>query len=140
MKRYDLTDVSTRDYYPRHELIESRDGDWVKFADANKWTFCPECGCEEVYHHEGEHKQCERCHQEWFADVDYSAAVKANLESWHKLKSATDKTAAEAVKENHDLRQALGDLCGGLDEHWWNNEENKAVLDNARKLIWPEDA
>jgi hypothetical protein len=33
MKRYELTDVSTRDYYPKHELIEDRDGDWVKYAD-----------------------------------------------------------------------------------------------------------
>lgn len=33
MKRYELTDVSTRDYYPRHEMTESLDGDFVKYAD-----------------------------------------------------------------------------------------------------------
>ncbi|UQI33044.1 hypothetical protein M3M50_10575 [Pseudomonas bijieensis] len=43
------------------------------------WSYCPECGCEELHHEEGEHKQCANCHQEWFSDIDYSKVVRGNL-------------------------------------------------------------
>ena len=49
------------------------------------WSYCPECGCEEMHHEEGEHKQCANCHQEWFSDIDYSEVVRGNLE---KLKAS----------------------------------------------------
>lgn len=48
------------------------------------WSYCPECGCEELHHEEGEHKQCANCHQEWFSDINYSEVVRGNLQ---KLKS-----------------------------------------------------
>lgn len=44
------------------------------------WNYCPECGCEEIRYGEGPHKQCSRCHQEWFTDIDYSGVVRGNLE------------------------------------------------------------
>lgn len=43
------------------------------------WTYCPECGCKEVRHEEGDHKECAECHQEWFADIDYTDVVRENL-------------------------------------------------------------
>lgn len=43
------------------------------------WTYCPECGSDEVRHQEGEHKQCARCHQEWFSDIDYTDVVRGHL-------------------------------------------------------------
>lgn len=48
------------------------------------WSYCPECGCEELHHEVGEHKQCANCHQEWFSDIDYSDVVRGNLQ---KLKA-----------------------------------------------------
>lgn len=48
------------------------------------WSYCPECGCEELHHECGEHKQCKNCHQEWFSDINYSEVVRGNLK---KLKS-----------------------------------------------------
>ena len=56
------------------------------------WSYCPECGCEELHHEEGEHKQCANCHQEWFSDIDYSEVVRGNLA---RLKA--DQTAPVAV-------------------------------------------
>lgn len=44
------------------------------------WNYCPECGCEEPRYGEGPHKQCARCYQEWFTDIDYSGVVRGNLE------------------------------------------------------------
>ena len=43
------------------------------------WEYCPECGSLDVQHEEGNHKQCARCFQEWFSDVDYSDVVQQNL-------------------------------------------------------------
>lgn len=45
----------------------------------NDWKFCPECGCSKVHHEEGTHKQCKRCHQKWWSDVDYSDAIAKKL-------------------------------------------------------------
>lgn len=47
--------------------------------NAQQWGYCPECGCEEVRHEEGEHKQCAQCHQEWWSDIDYSEEVRTHL-------------------------------------------------------------
>lgn len=49
-------------------------------ADPVAWSYCPECGCEELRHACGEHKQCKNCHQEWFSDIDYSEVVRGNLQ------------------------------------------------------------
>jgi hypothetical protein len=43
------------------------------------WSYCPECGSEDLQHEKGEHKQCANCHQEWFSDIDYSEVVRVNL-------------------------------------------------------------
>lgn len=46
------------------------------------WTYCPECGSEDVrasgYTSE-DIRQCARCHQEWFTSIDYSDVVRLNL-------------------------------------------------------------
>ncbi|QHJ83076.1 MAG: hypothetical protein [Caudoviricetes sp.] len=57
------------------------------------WKYCPECGSEEIYHQEGEHKQCAECHQEWFSDVDYTGVVRGHLK---KLKAAQLEQVAVA--------------------------------------------
>lgn len=44
-----------------------------------EWAYCPECGCEELHHEQGEHKQCANCYQEWFSSVDYSDVVQKHL-------------------------------------------------------------
>lgn len=46
---------------------------------ATEWTYCPECGGEDIHYEEGRHKQCKNCHQEWFSDSDYTNVVRANL-------------------------------------------------------------
>ena len=37
---------------------------------------CPECGCKESSHHDGQlgkgYRVCPNCGQEWWADIDYS--------------------------------------------------------------------
>lgn len=43
------------------------------------WTFCPECGCEEIRYEEGRHKQCANCGQEWFSDLNYLDVTAKNL-------------------------------------------------------------
>lgn len=48
-------------------------------TNKTEWTYCPECGCEDVRHEEGDHKQCASCHQEWFSSVDYSDVVRKHL-------------------------------------------------------------
>jgi hypothetical protein len=48
-------------------------------TNKTEWTYCPECGCEDVSHEHGEHKQCANCHQEWFSSVDYSRVVREHL-------------------------------------------------------------
>lgn len=45
-----------------------------------EWSYCPECGSEEIHYEEGDHKQCNNCHQEWFSTIDYSNTVKLNLQ------------------------------------------------------------
>ena len=44
-----------------------------------EWTFCPECGSEEIRYREGRHKQCAGCGQEWFSDLNYVGVVAKNL-------------------------------------------------------------
>lgn len=51
---------------------------------AGEWTFCPECGSEEIHYEEGNHKQCAYCHQEWYSHINYSRVVKVNLQELFK--------------------------------------------------------
>lgn len=66
----------------------------AKYEDAEgrpktaKWEYCPECGCEQVHHEEGDHKQCADCYQEWFADMDYSDVVRVHLGGKYRDKDA----------------------------------------------------
>lgn len=62
------------------------------------WSYCPECGCEELHHEEGEHKQCASCHQEWFSDIDYSDVVRGNLA---KLKAEQPAPVSVAIGTLH---------------------------------------
>ena len=55
------------------------------------WTYCPECGCEEVRHADGNHKQCAKCHQEWFADIDYTDVVRGHLAERTDLSANANK-------------------------------------------------
>ena len=59
------------------------------------WTYCPECGSEDLHHEQGEHKQCANCHQEWFSDIDYSEVVRGNLE---KLKASPPASVAVVLE------------------------------------------
>lgn len=52
------------------------------------WSYCPECGSEHVQHHEGEHKQCANCHQEWFSGTDYTDVVRKHLAGKFRDKDA----------------------------------------------------
>lgn len=60
------------------------------------WSYCPECGCEDLHHEQGEHKQCANCYQEWFSDIDYSEVVRGNLE---KLKASPPAPVAVVLPE-----------------------------------------
>lgn len=60
-----------------------------------EWTFCPECGSEEVRYEEGRHKQCAACGQEWFSDLNYVDVVQKNL---CRLTAERDEYA-QAVKD-----------------------------------------
>jgi hypothetical protein len=72
------------------------------------WSYCPECGSDELHHAEGVHKQCKRCKQEWFSDVDYTRAVRANLGERMDRKEATPPSpSAEAVEVWQDGKMRL---------------------------------
>jgi hypothetical protein len=43
------------------------------------WTFCPECGCEEYREGIDGERECVKCTQSWFPDVNYMEAVAQNL-------------------------------------------------------------
>ena len=73
-----------------------------------EWSYCPECGSEEIHYEEGDHKQCNNCHQEWFSTIDYSNTVKLNLQQlFTSPPNITDieQRVAEAIEklcvENH---------------------------------------
>ena len=73
-----------------------------------EWSYCPECGSEYVRHHEGEHKQCANCHQEWFSDIDYTDVVRKHLSSKFSFKDAEQQTTPdEFYIEFETLRKAL---------------------------------
>ena len=70
-------------------VVDALNAAWNRRADlaavpaqvmVKPWNYCPECGCEEPRYGEGPHKQCARCYQEWFTDIDYSGVVRGNLE------------------------------------------------------------
>lgn len=69
------------------------------------WSYCPECGCEELQHEQGRHKQCANCHQEWFSDIDYSEVVRGNLA---KLKSSPPTSVVMVLDESVEF------------EKWWH--------------------
>ena len=73
------------------------------------WSYCPECGCEELHHEEGEHKQCANCHQEWFSDINYSEVVRGNLQ---KLKSEQLAPVAVVLPE----RKTKADYSGYIEQ------------------------
>lgn len=60
-------------------LAAQHDGGLAREAELRKWEFCPECGSEDLHHQEGTHKQCGRCHQEYWSDIDYSDVVRGHL-------------------------------------------------------------
>lgn len=66
------------------------------------WSYCPECGCEELHHEAGEHKQCANCYQEWFSDIDYSDVVRGNLQ---KLKSAPPAQVSVVYQERLEFER-----------------------------------
>jgi hypothetical protein len=74
------------------------------------WSYCPECGCEDLHHEHGVHKQCANCYQEWFSDIDYLEVVRGNLE---KLKASQPAPVSLVLPERmtwagaHDLLQAI---------------------------------
>lgn len=70
-------------------------------GDPVAWSWCPECGCEELHHEEGAHKQCANCHQEWFSDIDYSEVVRGNL---RKLKAGQPAPVAVVMPERKPQR------------------------------------
>ena len=83
------------------------------------WSYCPECGCEELHHEEGEHKQCANCLQEWFSDIDYSEVVRGNLA---KLKASQPAPVSVGYKlvpltPTPAMVQAGIDTPCGDDEH-----------------------
>ena len=60
------------------------------------WTYCPECGSDEIGHEEGDHKQCGRCGQEWFSDIDYSDVVQKNLARLFTLSTTPARAEAQS--------------------------------------------
>lgn len=74
-------------------------------TNKTEWAYCPECGCEELHHEQGEHKQCANCHQEWFSSIDYSRVVREHLSGKY-----IDKDA-----QIERLRAELGECKGEYD-------------------------
>lgn len=71
------------------------------------WAYCPECGSDEIHHAAKEHKQCAKCWQEWFSDVNYSDAVTKNLAERDRLR-----------RERDGMREALEKIARtGLDAY-----------------------
>lgn len=60
-------------------LLNKLNANTVAEVKQEPWSYCPECGSEEIHYQEGNHKQCARCHQEWFSDIDYTETVMGNL-------------------------------------------------------------
>lgn len=93
-------------------------------GDPVAWSYCPECGCEELHHECGEHKQCKNCHQEWFRDIDYSEVVRGNLQ---KLKA--DQPAPVAVV----MPERMADTWNGNRDYLtYDKGWNDALADVAR--------
>jgi hypothetical protein len=87
------------------------------------WAYCPECGSQDLHHEEGEHKQCAKCYQEWFSDIDYSEVVRANLEvmSRRAERAEVELAAARAARtvkvkplvwERHPMGWIAGAMFG----------------------------
>jgi len=61
------------------------------------WKYCPECGSDAINYELDNHKECKKCHQEWFSDIDYTDTVRMNLEKWQSKKNI--KIEVEAKKK-----------------------------------------
>lgn len=72
--------------YPR--LVKLQKAAAEQQPASRPWSYCPECGSEHVQHHEGEHKQCANCHQEWFSGTDYTDVVRKHLAGKFRDKDA----------------------------------------------------
>lgn len=100
---------------------------------AMEWAYCPECGSSDVRHAEGSHKQCAVCLQEWFADVDYIRAVRANLADWHSSKINAPAAMVEGLQDYIDrLRQVVdtADMIGGARQElrWKISDQLESIL------------
>lgn len=74
------------------------------------WGYCPECGCEDIHHQDGEHKQCASCHQEWFSSIDYSDVVREHLSGKYIDKDAVIGRLRAQLAEHKELLAAM--TCG----------------------------
>lgn len=86
-----------------------------------EWAYCPECGCEELHHEQGEHKQCANCHQEWFSSIDYSRVVREHLSGKYIDKDAqierlrTDLELTRLARQGDRIEiDGLKALCDGF--------------------------
>jgi len=83
-------------------------------GEAVVWSYCPECGCEDLHHEQGEHKQCASCYQEWFSDIDYSEVVRGNLV---KLKDSPPAPVAVVLPERKPITPGFVDATN----RGWNS-------------------
>lgn len=74
------------------------------------WSYCPECGSEELHHEEGMHKQCGNCHQEWFSDIDYSDVVQHNLSNLYAAPVVPDDRIADLERQVAALKVELAEM------------------------------
>jgi chromosome segregation ATPase len=115
-------------------------------ANKTEWAYCPECGCEDVRHEEGEHKQCADCHQEWFSSVDYSDVVRKHLSGKYidkdaeieRLRSELGECKGEydrAVNKVDALREQLERAQADLVRMTEGRDGLRSTLDEANKII-----
>lgn len=99
------------DWYTRH--IELRtiacelSADPSDVTQLRAWKFCPECGCEEIHHQEGDRKQCANCHQEWFSDMDYTDVVRTHLAGKFRDKDAVIEAATKRADAAEQMLREL---------------------------------
>jgi hypothetical protein len=100
-------------------------------ATPAKWKFCPECGSTETQHEVGDHKQCKNCLQEWFADVDYTDAVRANLRSFNSAKSAapSEQPATQAEATMDDRLKQIRERAARATPGPWIAHEQQGIVD-----------
>lgn len=79
------------------------------------WKYCPECGCEEIHHQEGCHKQCSNCYQEWFSDMDYTDVVRQHLAGKFRDKDAAIEAANQRADAAERIAQHNANCVGELE-------------------------